>query len=76
MFSYFVSNFFYSILTSQRTVCRLYTLFISHTQRFRVGRGGGRRPSQTNKQFNHTSGYTVISRTSRTTPNIQRRLTC
>lgn len=73
----FLSTFFYSILTSQRTVCRLYNLFISHTESFRVGRG--RRPgvvaalawcrpgvvppvAQTNKQFNHTSGYAVISR--------------
>lgn len=38
----FLSTFFYSILTSQRTVCRLYNLFISHTESFRVGRG--RRP--------------------------------
>lgn len=64
---FFLSTFFYSILTSQRTVCCLYNLFISHRESFRVGRG--RRPgvvppvAQINKQFNHTSGYALVSRT-------------
>lgn len=57
----FLSSFFYLLLTSQRTVFFVFTIYLFYTKSFRVGLGGSPPVTQTNKQFNHTSGYALIN---------------